>query len=310
MIKQLIIVLLVAFLCVSCDYRQIYNNCIEKPNKLVIDQFSFLSRFGRIATSNIDNNSFIDASNVAWELEQDGNWPIVIESNLSAPRSNICLYGFKVSSNYPDAIIPTWDQLWHHTTAVQINSPNATVVQASLNNVGDGIDLNGPSVKDWVINESLIKDAHDDCIEDDQKNSGTIEASLLDGCYVAFSARGTGPNNSTVNISNSLVRLKSFYAVFNPAKYPAPGHGGFFKWEVGSPKVNITSSIFRADSLPLHGDLEIPPGQCNNNQLVWLGKESINSLPKSLRDCFTITTDITIWDNAVSDWYTVHNQRY
>jgi len=50
----------------------------------------------------------------------------------------------------------------------------------------------------------------------------------------------------------------------------------------------------------------IPPGQlqdCANNVMVWLGP---GSFPATLPSCFTVTTDRSVWDNAVADWLARH----
>jgi hypothetical protein len=50
----------------------------------------------------------------------------------------------------------------------------------------------------------------------------------------------------------------------------------------------------------------IPPGKlsgCANNVMVWLGP---GDFPTTLPDCFTVTKDRTVWDNAVADWLARH----
>ena len=147
-----------------------------------------------------------------------------------------------------------------------------------------------------------------DCIESDDLEGGVIEDSLLDGCYVTFAARPRqrakidGSQNTWV-IRDTLARLRPQSGVF---KGTSPGHGGFFKWDPLAPKLEIHDSIFGVDQLPNHNDLGIPDGKltsCSNNTVVWLGS---GAYPDPLPTCFTITTDVSVWDNAVQNWKTNH----
>ena len=109
----------------------------------------------------------------------------------------------------------------------------------------------------------ILSRIHDDCIENDYMHNGLVEDSLLDGCYVAFSARnsdGTDGHLNTETIRSSLVRLQPMPTVY---KGDAPGHGGFFKWPTSTadgvgPNLVIENTIFRVDQLPNHGSLGLP----------------------------------------------------
>ncbi len=151
---------------------------------------------------------------------------------------------------------------------------------------------------------------HDDCIENDQLYSGTVEDSLLDGCYVAFSARPSSGQSlhgehNTYTIRNNVVRLQPMPTVY---KGRAPGNGGFFKWDDAgrSPRLVVRDNVFRVDQRPNHQTLGWPAGydvSCSNNVVVWLGK---GPYPDRLPKCFRVTRDRKVWDDAVARWSTDH----
>jgi hypothetical protein len=95
-----------------------------------------------------------------------------------------------------------------------------------------------------------------------------------------------------------------------------PGHGPFFKWnkvDNKSPQLSLHNNIFRVDQ-PSNSSsgLGLPEGKlaiCSNNIVVWLGEGVYpDSLPNTFngQECFSITTDKTIWDNAVQEWMDRH----
>jgi hypothetical protein len=42
---------------------------------------------------------------------------------------------------------------------------------------------------------------------------------------------------------------------------------------------------------------------CSNNVMVWLGG---GDYPTTLPDCFTVTSDRSVWDTAVQAWKAQH----
>ena len=159
---------------------------------------------------------------------------------------------------------------------------------------------------------------HDDCLQDDYLNAGVIESSLFDGCYVGISTRPSSNNSSsdgrtnTLTMRNSLLRLQPMPTVY---KGPAPGHGGFFKWDDDahrSPKLALFGNVFRVDQLPNHGSLGLPgrllgdvreqhhrvarPRRLPRGRLVarQVPRHAGSSPPSST------------WDDAVAVWNAVH----
>jgi hypothetical protein len=163
------------------------------------------------------------------------------------------------------------------------------------------------------VDESYL---HDDCIENDNLYAGTVTDSLLDGCYVAFSARPDASDTvsdgrgRTVTVDHSLVRLQPMPTVY---KGPAPGTGGFFKWDdTGrSPALSLHGNVFRADQPPNHGSLGLPDGyavSCSGNVIVWLGAGPFPGAASWTSKCpdTVIVTDRAVWDAAVAGWRARH----
>ena len=202
----------------------------------------------------------------------------------------------------------SWEEPYHHSGGMTIDVPGLLVEGVRIDNQGDGIRPYAPDVS---IRAAHLSDIHDDCIENDDMHELTVEDSLLDGCYVGFSARavtGTDPGGSdrVWTIRESLVRLEPQPTVY---RGPVPGHGGFFKWDGDgrSPQVAVHDTVFRADQLPNHGTLGLPDtltlAECSNNVMVWLGE---GPFPEPLPDCFRITTDASEWDAAKAAWLDRH----
>jgi hypothetical protein len=110
---------------------------------------------------------------------------------------------------------------------------------------------------------------------------------------------------------NSLLRHQPRPTVY---KGPAPGHGGFFKWDNDahrSPKLALFGNVFRVDQEPNHGSLGLPDGYsvaCANNTIVWLGRGSFPEAASWLAKCpdTRIVTTGSTWDGAVAAWNAAH----
>jgi hypothetical protein len=112
-------------------------------------------------------------------------------------------------------------------------------------------------------------------------------------------------------LDGSLLRLEPMPTVY---KGPAPGTGGFFKWDdTGgrSPRLVLRNDVLRADQLPNHGSLGLPAGspvECSGNTIVWLGSGAFPEAAAWKARCpdTRIVTDVTVWDDAVRAWHRAH----
>jgi hypothetical protein len=218
-----------------------------------------------------------------------------------------------VTGTYPDTT--SWS-VFHSTGAFNVANPDSVVEAVRIHDYGDGIRLREGATR-WTVRGVDESYLHDDCVENDNLSSGTVTDSLLDGCYVAFSARPDASDTTsdgrgrTVTVDGSLVRLQPMPTVY---KGPAPGTGGFFKWDdtTGrSPALALHDNVFRADQLPNHGSLGLPDGypvSCSGNVIVWLGAGPFPAAASWSAKCpdTVIVTDRAYWDAAVAGWRAHH----
>ena len=156
--------------------------------------------------------------------------------------------------------------------------------------------------------------SRDDCIENDWLSSGTVQDSLLDGCYNAFSSRTYGGQSGVSDgsdhlwtIENTLVRLQPMPRVYKD-RGRIPGTAGFFKWDEHGPRLSLVNDVFRADQPADTVGLGIPQGRlatCSGNTMVWLGS---GPYPARLPSCFTVTRDENVWNRAVAKWKQDHDR--
>jgi hypothetical protein len=260
----------------------------------------------------LPGNASVDARTATWIHVDD--YPVVIEGVL------MLFSGGTVRGEYPYST--DWETM-HDTSAFTFRTTGKTTVEnVRIHNYGDGINFStgNPSYSFHVIGAHMTH-IRDDCVQNDYMYSGLIEDSLFDGCYTAFSAQAhssSGDNDGSKNvweIRYSLIRLEPMEKVYND-KGLIPGHGAFFKWnhdDNKSPRLSLHNNVFRADQPSNSSNgLGLPEGKlvsCSNNIVVWLGAGAYpDPLPKTFngQQCFTITTDKTVWDNAVQNWMSRH----
>ena len=111
---------------------------------------------------------------------QVDNWPVSFTGG-----ANACWLGGRIIGTFSQST--RWDQ-FHHTGGVNFQNDRFTLLGLRVHNYGDGIRVRD-GARDFTISGVHLSFIHDDCIENDQLYSGTVKDSLLDGCYVAFSAR-------------------------------------------------------------------------------------------------------------------------
>ena len=249
----------------------------------------------------------VDAGTAVWKGVHD--YPVII-----AGGRGICFSGGNIEGLYPAST--SWDVM-HGTTAMEAKAPEMTIENLRVHDYGDAVSIkaNGGG---FILSRLYLSYIRDDCIENDWLHTGLIEDSLFDGCYEAFSARtysGQSPfpdgRNNVWTIRNNLIRLQAMEKVYKDRGL-VPGHDGFFKWDTLAPKLALHNNIFRVDQPANNVGLGLPEGkliECSNNIVVWLGDGAYpDTLPETFngQPCFTITTDKTVWDNAVQSWMNRH----
>lgn len=261
-------------------------------------------------------NTVIDASSARWDGTTSNGVPIawaIIVQGLGPS----CWYGGNYNGAWDDTNpAVTWQNSYHHSGGLTIRVPDFLVESLRVNNQGDGVRMESAG-SNFFIRGVHLSNIHDDCIENDFLHAGTLDDSLLDGCYVGFSADDhTATLNGSANtwqITNNLVYIKRMNTVYTGPK-PASGmlFKGWYRAGVG-PSIILKNNIFMADDkagLSVHSSgatLGVPPlanlKNCENNIFVWLGK---GPFPNALPSCFRVTTDASVWNNAVAQWKNNH----
>lgn len=241
--------------------------------------------------------TWVDGRRAVWRGQQ----PYVL---VVGGGPNVCITGGTITG--------TWSQQtpWrtmHSTAAVVVSGPGATVEDIRVHDYGDSLRF-VDQAQGWVVRRVELSDSRDDCIENDWLHSGTVEDSLLNGCYNAFSARtysdqsGVSDGSSNlVTVRHTLVRLRPMARTYNGED--EPGTAGFFKWDPAGPMLSLHDDVFRADMRAATVGLGIPRGKladCSNNVMVWLGN---GPYPRHLPACFRVTHDRAVWTRAVQAWH-------
>ena len=203
----------------------------------------------------VSSHLAVNAEGANWTAVDD--WPVSVDGNGS-----LCWDGGTIAGTWGSST--PWET-FHHTGGFSFANPDSVVENVPCPNYGDAINVRD-GASNWRVRAAHTSMIHDDCLQDDYLNAGVIEDSLFDGCYVGISTRASSNNsssdghNNTLTMRNSLLRLQPMPTVY---KGPAPGHGGFFKWDDDahrSPKLALFGNVFRVDQEPNHGSLGLPDG--------------------------------------------------
>lgn len=296
----------------EADAQPIPSICLDGKEPFIVLSGEQTTQY-RTKNRPIPEGASVDARTASWTHVDD--YPVVLEGG-----PDICFSGGTVTGEYPYST--DWDTM-HDTSAFTFRTTGRTTVEnIRVHNYGDGITFSrGDPSYSFHITGAYFSHIRDDCVQNDYMYSGLIEDSLFDGCYTAFSAQSHASiedndgSQNVVDIRNSLIRLEPMEKVYND-KGLIPGHGPFFKWNNSdnkSPGLSLHDNIFRVDQLSnsING-LGIPEGKlvsCSNNVAVWLGEGAYpDTLPETFdgTPCFTVTNDITIWEDAVQSWLERH----
>ena len=225
-------------------------------------------------------------------------------------NAGLCFSGGGVIGALPPAT--PWERM-HKTYGLVPHARSFRLEKLRVFDYGMGISMDAAEDANWSLRDVYLTYIRDDCVENGFLNSGTIENSLLDGCYEAFSSRPytTPPpdgSNNLVVVRNSLVRLQDM-----DQGYLRPGHGGFFKWHATAPKVSLYNTVFRTDSPNIENSVLVPPPDqlqdCVGNVMIWLGSGPFPEPLPARAGCFTLLTGVEglqYWNDAVARWKAEH----
>jgi hypothetical protein len=222
----------------------------------------------------------------------------------------VCVAGATVAGQYDRTL--GWSAMHDPNNAgLRFENDDAVVDGVRIDNVGDGLRPVGANFTIRGVRLSWIRD---DCVENDHLRGGLITDSVFDGCYVAVSERPSDANiaagfdgrRDVLTIHGSLLRLEPMPGP-REGDAAALGHGSLFKWHALGTKLALHDNVFLAEQLSEGGaqNMTVPDGlvSCADNVMVWLGP---GPYPAPLPDCFTVTTDRRVWEDAVAEWEQRH----
>jgi hypothetical protein len=235
--------------------------------------------------------------------------------------AGICAVGGTIVGDWDHCA--SWRELKDENHACLSFETNQTSIHGlHCFNVHDGIRPRSPAGpqsvpaggEDFDIAHVWLEYIRDDCIENDTVASGTIRDSLLDGCFAGVSVR---PGKKRPDLTDVTVTLDRVLMRLEPMPHPNRsvittidgidyGHLAILKTYKGGPHWVIKDSVFA-----IHGDSHSDLTQgfdqlkaCSNNTIVWLGEGPFPAWYPE--DCFTVTTDVKVWQEAVADWHARH----
>ncbi len=258
-------------------------------------------------------NNIYNATGATWNGLDVNNKPIpwVIIFQGTGPA---CWYGGSWNGAWNDTDpTVTWENPYHHSAAFTVRVPSFLVEGYRANNNGDGINIETAGTN-FHLRAIYLSNMHDDCIQNDSLNSGVVEDSLFDGCYVGISeddfTKTRNGSANTMTFQNNLLYMKPMPTVFRGT---VPGISFLFKgWsQTPSSKMVLKNNIFyitKAPGFEVNG-FGVPKNmvftECSNNTVVWTGPgvKPPGNWPDS---CFTFTKDVSVWNNSVASWKTKH----
>jgi hypothetical protein len=217
-----------------------------------------------------------------------------------------CTAGGRVMGQYDRTA--TWDQMHTMNNAAIVLDSDITVEDLRVDNVTDGVR---PRDGFFTVRGAHLSYVRDDCVENDHVQSGLIDDSLFDGCYVAVSERLS--SGSTIDGSGGLLTVRQSLIRLQPMPGPRGGTatelglGVIFKWSDAATALALYDNVFLVEQVSQSGTgaMGMPSKltECARNVMVWTGP---GDYPAALPACFTVTKDRSVWDRAVAAWKSAH----
>jgi hypothetical protein len=289
------------------------------------------------------DGAMFDARGATWRFQTfptlQQNYPISIRGGAQ----NACwVGGLVLGTNDPAA---GWRETYDVANGSAFNfgdgrsTEDFTLDGIRIDNVWDGIRPRGHA-DGFHVKNVWVTGARDDCFENDHRQSGLIEDSLFERCHMGISARpGKGGDDGAEAGAVShpaergtevdrVLEIRGTLISLGPhpepnakrSKYPwfkDPGHGMFFKLGQGDLKLKLYDNVFMLEQYPNNAKRTwgLPPehyadrlADCRGNVLVWLGEGDYPGPFHNDRfpECWTVTTDRSVWERAKKDWIDRH----
>jgi hypothetical protein len=259
--------------------------------------------------TNASNTTFQSSGN-SWN-QKAGVDDYTVKFNASSGTGD-CYIGGKIQGT--NAMSKTWSNLkgccngagvfaYHDLSVWNVRMDNIAVDDFRL--------LNKDGNNSYFVGGSHLIDTRDDCFSTGH-GALTVNDTLAE-CYTVVSWRHTGNENTAfpVTFTNDLFYLKPQLSG-SEDRCPSQMSGGMGSGQIwkmddfhgSSSLVHVTNTIFRVDQGNDNAcDLAWVNGTFTNDTLVWTGK---GTYPGKLPAGVKLTTDKSIWTNAVNKWMSNH----
>jgi hypothetical protein len=231
---------------------------------------------------------------------------------VTVTGTDICVLGPSMVNGITDATLQWWKlkQCCSGWGAFKVTG-SATLVNNRADNIAMDMYQFGSGMA-YEIDGAYGTYIRDDCITDLPHVALTVNDSLFDGCHTGISWRSSAkhPPAFPLTINDSLFYIQ-----------PQPGStsgGKCTQWVVNSmanagmwkmdsfkgtaDTVHVNNTVIRIDLRNHECDDKWPVGTYNNVTLVWTGAGSYPAVPAGV----TVTTDVSVWNDAKQHWLDQH----
>src|SRR3954447_4401408 len=263
------------------------------------------------------SNTTLDATGDAWN-QSAGVDDYSVQLNRGGGSGN-CYIGGKVqgtnsitTKSFSDLKKCCNGAAWQPYTSASffnVRADNIAVDDFRIMNKGPSSNYDGNN--SYYIGSSYLTNTRDDCFS--TAHAALTVNDTLAECYSIVSWRHTGNDNPPfpVTLSNDLLYLKPQLSG-SESNCPSQMNGGYGSGQIwkmdsftgSSSLINVSNTIFRVDQgNDMACTLAWANGTFTNDTMVWTGK---GSYPGKLPAGVKLTTDKSVWDNAVAQWKSNH----
>jgi hypothetical protein len=266
----------------------------------------------------VPDNTLIDARRAEFTLDNCG-WegPVNAGPATFTDCDNCVWYGGIINGLLP--VKPDVPRVYCNSVAVNSfkNATNTVIDSVRADRVWDGVKFaprDDSANTTFVLQNSYISRARDDCVEDDQLHNMVIRNTLFDGCFMGISV---DPGRAGVDKPNRedthRVILDGVLMRMWELKYQGElsvGHP--FKVKLNSPSIEIHNTVFAFEK-----EIEKPSRwylamedkvkACSNNFLLWMSDKPLPSMFQTpeVKACFTVATGKEarqMWNTRKKAW--------
>ena len=288
-------------------------------------------------TSPGPSNAFHDASGATFVEANSKNSNPTPSKRCTSGSLPINYYPVKIR-NYPGQTLSKalilgevpqnsiWGPTYCNSAAIIVDNGanNAVIDGVRLNNTWDAIRTAFRGANNFTIRNVWHTNGRDDCIENDAYNSGTIEDSLFENCFIAMSMRegssgGANSSAKTVYFKNSLFHMNEHKHSKKDGSQQSTVVGTAIKGHNNSPAVDLDNVVFAWDGRAIwHDDSNITMyfgknasklRSCNNVKFLWMWNDNPPAVFNNLNSCIEVQSGqqaIDTWQAERCAWINNH----